>query len=259
LGPSVTLTAFEICSTPASSLRRASSLNSNCFAISLYSSYSLPVNKPVFLNEIMPRHNYGTKWGAGKKPTFKILNSGKIGKGTPVRISLVFPALFGILKVVMESTLKIYTDGGCASTLGKPGGWAYVMVLETFQGDKILAERWGVEKDTTNNRMELTAAIESLRILKTMNNVPRHVTIFTDSTYVQKGITDWINKWKCNSWRTSGKKSVKNQDLWMELNSLAEEFQPKWEWVPGHAGVKYNERCDSMIKKAIASIRGEQP
>jgi ribonuclease HI len=152
-----------------------------------------------------------------------------------------------------EPPLKIYTDGGCSGNPG-PGGWAYVMAVKTFQGDKIVAEQWGAEKDTTNNRMELTAVIEALRALKTMNDVPRNAAVYTDSQYVQKGITEWIRKWKLNSWRTTDKKPVKNQDLWMELDALAGEFPLTWVWVRGHAGVDYNERCDRMTQQAIASI-----
>jgi ribonuclease HI len=157
----------------------------------------------------------------------------------------------------METALKIYTDGGCSGNPG-PGGWAYVIVLETFQGDKVMTEHWGAEKSTTNNRMELTAVIESLRALRTMHNVPHTAAIFTDSQYVQKGITEWINKWKRNSWRTSNKKPVKNQDLWMELDAIAGEFPLKWEWVRGHSGIEYNERCDRMTQTAIAEVNGEQ-
>jgi ribonuclease HI len=167
----------------------------------------------------------------------------------------------------METALKIFTDGGCSGNPG-PGGWAYVMVLENspskesassgegVQGDKIMAEQWGAEKNTTNNRMELTAVIESLRALKTMEDLPRQAAIYTDSQYVQKGITGWIRNWKRNAWRTSDKKPVKNQDLWIALDSLAGEFSLKWEWVPGHAGVEYNERCDRMTREAIRSIIG---
>jgi ribonuclease HI len=170
---------------------------------------------------------------------------------------LVFPAFFGILlDNIMEATLKIYTDGGCSGNPG-PGGWAFVMVLDTFQGAQILAERWGADKNTTNNRMELTAVIESLQALKTMDNVPRTAAVFTDSQYVQKGITEWIGKWKRNSWRTSDKKPVKNQDLWMILDTLAGEFPLKWEWVRGHSGVEYNERCDQMTQTAIAEVSGK--
>jgi len=160
----------------------------------------------------------------------------------------------------MEVPLKIYTDGGCSGNPG-PGGWAYVMVLETFQGAKVLEEKSGGEKDTTNNRMELRAVIESLKSFKTANADPqsalrepmvrRRAVICTDSQYVQKGITEWIHKWKKNAWRTSDKKPVKNQDLWMELDSLAGELSLGWEWVRGHAGNRYNERCDRLAQKEI--------
>jgi ribonuclease HI len=162
----------------------------------------------------------------------------------------------------METPLKIYTDGGCSGNPG-PGGWAYVMVLETSQGPRVVEESSGGEKDTTNNRMELRAVIESLRALKTADPqsalrepmVRRRAVIFTDSQYVQKGITEWIHKWKKNAWRTSDKKQVKNQDLWMELDSLAGELSPGWEWVKGHAGNTYNERCDKLAQAQIASIK----
>ena len=153
----------------------------------------------------------------------------------------------------METGLKIFTDGGCSGNPG-PGGWAYVMVLETFQGGKIIAQDKGGESDTTNNRMEITAVIAALRALKTMDNIPNKVTVYTDSQYVQKGITDWIRTWKRNSWRTSDKTPVKNQDLWEELDSLAKEFSITWEWVRGHSGNEYNERCDRMTQQAIASL-----
>jgi ribonuclease HI len=153
----------------------------------------------------------------------------------------------------MEASLKIYTDGGCSGNPG-PGGWAYVMVTETFQGPKVLEESSGGEKDTTNNRMELRAVIESLKSLKTMSPrsaLPRRAVICTDSQYVQKGITEWVHKWKKNAWRTSDKKPVKNQDLWMELDSLAGELTLGWEWVKGHAGIEYNERCDKLAQEQI--------
>jgi len=153
----------------------------------------------------------------------------------------------------METGFRIYTDGGCSGNPG-PGGWAYVMVQETFQGEKIIARNKGAEKNTTNNRMELTAVIEALRALKSTDGVPRQITVYTDSQYVQKGISEWIITWKRNSWRTSDKKPVKNQDLWMELDSLDGEFSIKWEWVRGHAGNEYNELCDQMTQEAIASL-----
>jgi len=150
-----------------------------------------------------------------------------------------------------ETSLRIYTDGGCSGNPG-PGGWAYVMVLQTFQGMQVLAKNKGSEKSTTNNRMELTAVIMALRAFKTMKDVPRQAAVITDSQYVQKGITEWIRNWKRNAWRTAEKKPVKNQDLWIELDALASEFPLKWEWVKGHAGNEYNEMCDAMTQEAIA-------
>jgi len=154
----------------------------------------------------------------------------------------------------MEASLKIYTDGGCSGNPG-PGGWAYVMVQQTFQGAVIIAQNKGAERETTNNRMELTAVISALRALKTMRDVPRQAAVYTDSQYVQKGITDWIRTWKRNSWRTSDKSPVKNKDLWIELDALAGEFPLKWEWVKGHAGNEYNEMCDSMTQEAMEGIK----
>jgi ribonuclease HI len=156
--------------------------------------------------------------------------------------------------VTVDAPLRIFTDGGCSGNPG-PGGWAYVMVMETFQGDKVAAQEMGSQAGTTNNRMELTAVIAALRRLKAMGGVPRRAVVVTDSQYVQKGITEWIANWKRNSWRTSDKKPVKNQDLWMELDSLAGEFALAWEWVRGHDGNKYNEICDRMTQEAIAGIR----
>ena len=130
-----------------------------------------------------------------------------------------------------------------------------MIIKETFQGEEILLEQWGAEQDTTNNRMELIAVIESLEALKNMENMPHQTKLHTDSQYVQKGISEWIKKWKRNSWRTSDKKPVKNQDLWLRLDELAAEFTINWVWVKGHAGNKYNEHCDLLTQKAIASIK----
>jgi ribonuclease HI len=154
----------------------------------------------------------------------------------------------------MDTALKIYTDGGCSGNPG-PGGWAYIFILQTFQGFQIIAQNKGAEHDTTNNRMELTAVIMALRALKTMQNLPCQASVYTDSQYVQKGITEWIHTWKRNSWRTSDKKPVKNKELWVELDSLAGEFTLGWEWVKGHAGNEYNELCDAMTQEAIANIK----
>ncbi|MCL2277161.1 MAG: ribonuclease HI [Treponema sp.] len=154
----------------------------------------------------------------------------------------------------MDSALKIFTDGGCSGNPG-PGGWAYVMVIQTFQGTRILSREKGAEKETTNNRMEMTAVINALRALKTRTDVPRQAVIYTDSQYVKKGITEWIHTWKRNSWKTSDKKPVKNRELWIELDSLAAEFPLKWEWIKGHAGNEYNEMCDAMTQEAIAGVK----
>jgi ribonuclease HI len=129
------------------------------------------------------------------------------------------------------------------------------MVNTTFQGEKIIKEGKGGEKDTTNNRMELMAVISALKTFKTLDGVPRQARVFTDSQYVQKGMTEWIHTWKRNSWRTSDKKPVKNQDLWVELDALAAEIPLNWEWVKGHAGNDYNERCDRMTQEAITSLK----
>ena len=154
-----------------------------------------------------------------------------------------------------DISLKIYTDGGCSGNPG-PGGWAYVFVQQTFQGCQIIARNKGGAKETTNNRMELTAVIEALHALRSMGDVSRKAVVYTDSQYVQKGITEWIHTWKRNSWRTSDKKPVKNQDLWMTLDSLAGELSLHWEWVKGHAGNEYNELCDAMTQEAIMEIMG---
>jgi ribonuclease HI len=152
----------------------------------------------------------------------------------------------------MDTALKIYTDGGCSGNPG-PGGWAYIMVLKTFQGEEIIAQGKGAAENTTNNRMELTAVIESLRALGAKDGIPYKAVIYTDSQYVQKGITEWIKAWKRNNWKTSDKKPVKNKDLWMELDSLAREFSITWEWIRGHAGNQYNELCDTMTQEAIST------
>ena len=150
--------------------------------------------------------------------------------------------------------LDIYTDGGCSGNPG-PGGWAYVMVQKTAGNDVVAAEGRGGERNTTNNRMELRAVISALAFLKTNADLPRQATVHTDSQYVQKGISEWIVKWKKDAWRTSDKKPVKNQDLWMELDSLAALFSPDWRWVKGHDGNEFNEMCYTMTREAIAGIR----
>jgi ribonuclease HI len=152
--------------------------------------------------------------------------------------------------------IKIYTDGGCSGNPG-PGGWAYIILQDTFQGPQVLKEKSGAEQDTTNNRMEMSAVISALEALVKLTrkgDIGRKLTVYTDSQYVQKGMTEWLAAWKKNGWRTSEKKPVKNQDLWQRLDSLSADFSINWKWVKGHAGNKYNERCDKMTGEAIASL-----
>ncbi len=142
--------------------------------------------------------------------------------------------------------IKIYTDGGCSGNPG-PGAWAYI-ILEG-QGSSLGS---GFVQQTTNNRMELQAVIESLR--EVQNNPIGHalqIEVFTDSQYVKKGISDWIHSWVQNGWRTRSKKPVKNQDLWQELMRLTTPLKIRWHWLQGHAGDPHNEACDRLVRKAI--------
>jgi len=156
----------------------------------------------------------------------------------------------------------IYTDGGCSGNPG-PGGWAYVIVPESVgtvinpdtAETVILAEKWGAEGDTTNNKMELLAVISALEALSAIGLIG-DIKVFTDSQYVQKGMTVWIKDWKLRNWKTSDKKPVKNQNLWQRLDDLCRHLSVSWHWVKGHAGNFYNERCDKLTQKAIASLTG---
>ena len=141
--------------------------------------------------------------------------------------------------------VTLYTDGGCDGNPG-PGGWAAVLLWNGLK-----KELNGGEPATTNNRMELTAAIEGLRVLKE----PCTVRMFTDSQYVQKGISEWLPRWKKRGWRTSTRQPVKNADLWKLLEEAASRHKMEWCWVKGHAGNKYNERCDELAGEAIERIR----
>jgi len=144
----------------------------------------------------------------------------------------------------------VFTDGGCSGNPG-PGGWAYVIVA-----DGTIKEKWGAERATTNNRMELSAVIAALEtVIAEPSFAGRPVTVYTDSQYVQKGISLWIASWKRNGWRTASKDPVKNKELWQALDTLASRLTVAWRWVKGHAGNEYNERCDAMTQEAIASLR----
>ena len=136
--------------------------------------------------------------------------------------------------------IKIYTDGSCLQNPGD-GGWAAIISKD---GEN--KEISGSEKDTTNNRMELSAPINALKQMKSNEQIE----IFTDSKYVKLGITEWINKWIVNNWKTSKKEDVKNKDLWIELYNLNKSLDIKWNWVKAHAGNIMNEKVDLLAKKA---------
>jgi ribonuclease HI len=125
---------------------------------------------------------------------------------------------------------------------------------ENFYG-KLLLEKSGGEPVTTNNRMELLAAALALEALIDLKLSPESVTVYTDSQYVQKGMVLWINSWKVNGWRTSERKPVKNQELWLRLDELGTRFGVIWKWVRGHAGNAFNERCDFMARTAMAKYK----
>jgi ribonuclease HI len=136
--------------------------------------------------------------------------------------------------------VQLITDGACLGNPGK-GGWACILRYGDFK-----REMFGCEPHTTNNRMELTAAIEGLKRLKQSCSVE----IITDSQYMKNGISTWIHGWKRNGWRTADKKPVSNQDLWMELDKLVASHQTKWEWTKGHASHEDNNRCDELATRA---------
>lgn len=141
--------------------------------------------------------------------------------------------------------VRAFTDGACSGNPG-PGGWGAVLQF----GDRE-RELYGGADNTTNNRMELTAAIEALRALKE----PCEVSLTTDSTYVKDGITQWLTNWKKNGWKTAAKKPVKNQDLWQQLDEQASRHQIEWRWVKGHSGHPENERADALANRGMDDLR----
>ena len=148
------------------------------------------------------------------------------------------------------SKITIYTDGACSGNPG-PGGWGCVILEGEPDNPSKEIEMSGGEKSTTNNRMELMAAIQSLsRVAQDSEMSVNEVTLITDSQYVKNGITQWIFNWKKNGWKTANKQPVKNQDLWIKLDELTHTLNIKWDWVKGHAGNKYNEICDTLATTA---------
>jgi len=144
----------------------------------------------------------------------------------------------------MSDVVKIYTDGACKGNPGA-GGWGALLELNGHE-----KELFGGEAQTTNNRMELTAVIRALEALKR----PCVVQLHTDSKYVQQGITEWIHNWKKRGWRTADRKPVKNEDLWRQLDELAQKHDIEWLWVRGHAGHDGNEKADALANRGVDSI-----
>lgn len=144
-----------------------------------------------------------------------------------------------------DRQVVIHTDGACSGNPG-PGGWG--AVLEWNGHEKTLS---GAESETTNNRMELMAAIKALEALKKPDTT---VTLITDSIYVRDGITRWLPRWKANGWKTADRKPVKNDDLWRRLDELALAHNVEWRWVKGHAGDPGNERADALAREAIRTL-----
>ena len=142
-------------------------------------------------------------------------------------------------------TVEAFTDGACSGNPG-PGGWG---ALLRYNGNE--RELCGGEEETTNNRMELLAAIEALSALKQ----PCHVRLTTDSTYVKDGITKWLENWKRNGWKTAAKKPVKNQDLWIRLDEQSSRHRIEWCWVKGHSGHPENEKADTLANRGLDRLR----
>ena len=148
-----------------------------------------------------------------------------------------------------NGVVEIYSDGACRGNPG-PGGWG--ALLRANGAEK---ELYGGEAATTNNRMELMAAIRALEALKR----PSRVKLYTDSIYVMKGISQWIHDWKKRGWKTADKKPVKNEDLWRQLEAVAGKHEVEWHWVKGHAGHPENERADALANKGIPADETNSP
>ena len=142
-------------------------------------------------------------------------------------------------------SIKVYTDGSCRGNPG-PGGWGVYIQLNDEEKDL-----YGGNPETTNNQMEMQAALEALKYLKDKNEV---IELYTDSNYLRQGITEWIHKWKLNNWRTAAKKPVANRDLWIEISDLNEKMNVEWHWVKGHAGDPGNERADLLANLGADNV-----
>ena len=142
-------------------------------------------------------------------------------------------------------SIKVYTDGSCRGNPG-PGGWGVYIQLNDEEKDL-----YGGNPETTNNQMEMQAALEALKYLKDKNDV---IELYTDSNYLRQGITEWIHKWKLNNWRTAAKKPVANRDLWIEISDLNEKMNVQWNWVKGHAGDPGNERADQLANLGADNV-----
>jgi len=150
----------------------------------------------------------------------------------------------------MSVELFAYTDGACSGNPG-PGGWGALLIAREDGVVKRTREMQGGEAHTTNNRMELLAAISALEGLKR----PTAITVVTDSAYVKNGLTGWIHGWKRNGWRTADGKPVKNEDLWRRLDDAAARHQVEWRWIKGHAGHAENERADELARAGMAPFK----
>lgn len=149
----------------------------------------------------------------------------------------------------MAPRVEIFTDGACSGNPGV-GGWGVILRHKDIE-----KELSGGEVETTNNRMELTAVIEALKALKSVCNI----TLYTDSKYVMDGVTQWLQNWKRNNWKTAHKKGdVKNVDLWLQLDDLIQKHEIRWVWVKGHNGHVENERVDALARKEVARIKNVQ-
>jgi len=144
----------------------------------------------------------------------------------------------------MSTSIRVFTDGACRGNPG-PGGWGALILYDQDE-----FSLWGGEKETTNNQMEMTAAIKALEYFKESSNI----SLTTDSNYVKDGIEKWISGWKKNGWKTAAKKPVKNKELWMRLDQLTQFHNVSWNWVKGHSGHRENEIADMLANKGIDEL-----